>query len=171
MGNNFVSCNCYEPNGVNQINFRNHPINNINNQNRAQDINPDQIIENLVLYIDLNQISNQENNQQVNLKNNIDNNYDHDFQINNPYQPNNQENLEKDILILKEIIDNNSNCEQISEISDSNNNNDSHNNLMNSNNSATSYNINLNGIVESRQREIVKEEEVFINGLDINNIN
>jgi hypothetical protein len=42
---------------------------------------------------------------------------------------------------------------------------------MNSNNSANSYKIYSNGIEESRQREIVKEEEVFINGLDINNIN
>ena len=168
MGNNFISCNCYEPNGENQMNFRNPPINNINNQNLAQDINPNQIIENLVLYIDLNQISNQGNNQQVNLNNNIDNNDNHD-----PNQPNNQENLQNDIFILNENIDNNSNSEyQINENSDSNNNNDSHNNIMNSYNSANSYKIDSNGIIEeSRQREIVKEEEVFINGLDINNIN
>ena len=160
MGNNFISCNCYEPNGENQMNFRNPPINNINNQNLEQDINPNQIIENLVLDLDLNQINNQGNN-------NIDNNDNHD-----PNQPNNQENLQNDIFILNENIDNNSNSEyQINENSDSNNNNDSHNNRMNSNYSATSYNINLNGIVESRQREMVKEEEVFINGLDINNIN
>jgi hypothetical protein len=78
MGNNFISCNCYEPNGENQMNFRNPPINNINNQNLAQDINPDKIIENLVLDLDLNQINNQGNNQQVNLNNNIDNNDNHD---------------------------------------------------------------------------------------------
>ena len=159
MGNNFISCNCYEPNGENQMNFRNPSINNINNQNLEQDINPNQIIENLVLDLDLNQINNQGNN--------IDNNDNHD-----PNQPNNQENLQNDIFILNENIDNNSNSEyQINENSDSNNNNDSHNNLMNSNNSANSYKIYSNGIEESRQREIVKEEEVFINGLDINNIN
>ena len=103
MGNNFVSCNCYEPNSEKQMNFRNRPINNINNQNLEQDINPNQIIENLVLDLDLNQINNQGNNQQVNLNNNIDNNDNHD-----PNQPNNQENQQNDIFYFVSNPNNNS---------------------------------------------------------------